>query len=102
MKRDDPNLKIKYPRLILNDWVEDETKAEGGYLKTYTYKEAWENYWGSISHEERLEFTNMTNFDPEVFKEITGIDVNSSTVEVVANGKKVEISSESAKALGLI
>lgn len=51
-------------------------KTTGGYNKVLSYKEAWNNCWNSLSDEEKEEVKNIPNFDPEVFKEITGIDVN--------------------------
>ncbi len=46
-----------------------------GYLKTFTYQEAWANFWKDTDKENREKFLALPNFDAEVFKEITGIDV---------------------------
>jgi hypothetical protein len=46
-----------------------------GYLKTYGYKEAWKKSWDNASLEDRKLILTLPNFDPEVFKEISGIDV---------------------------
>jgi hypothetical protein len=50
----------------------------GGYLKSFTWEEAWENYWRETSQEDRERVQNLPNFDAEIFKEITGIDVKQS------------------------
>jgi len=69
--------KINIPiiNLKLTEWIEDETKTEGGYLKTRTYKEAWQLYWNGASKEDKQKFLDLPNFDRWVFKDITGIDV---------------------------
>lgn len=63
----------------------------GGKLKTLTYKEAWAEYWGRASEEDKKWFQNLPNFDPKIFAEITGIDVSDSLsgqeVEVTVGGK---------------
>lgn len=33
--------------------------------------------WHNWSDENKKVFTDLPNFDPEIFKEITGIDVNA-------------------------
>ena len=50
-------------------------KTTGGYLKTYEYKEAFKKSYESASQEERDLILKLPNFDPEVFLEISGIDV---------------------------
>ena len=69
---------------ILTDWIEytDEEKAEdkdkaliGGYLKTYTMEEAWANWWSELTDKNKEIIKSIPNFDAEVFKEITGIEV---------------------------
>ena len=68
----------------LTEWTEyteeeKETDPEkekiGGYLKTYTYKEAWANWWNMLSDENKAIIQQIPNFDKEVFKDITGIEV---------------------------
>jgi hypothetical protein len=64
----------------ITEWVEDDSKTEGGYLKTYSYKEAWQNAWNkekekSNWEEEYNKLINLPNFDKEVFEEITGINI---------------------------
>lgn len=68
----------------LTEWVEytaEEKEADpekekiGGYLKTYTYEEAWANWWNKLSDENKAIIQQIPNFDKEVFKDITGIEV---------------------------
>ena len=57
-----------------------------GYLKTYEYKEAWANFWKDTDEENRQKVLNLPNFDAEVFKDITGIDVQTSRTETIVIG----------------
>jgi len=77
---------LSYFNIKLTDWIFEsdmtttekkkhpEYKTAGGYLKTYSYKEAWK-----ISFEEKCDKTaaektvNLPNFDYDIFVEITGI-----------------------------
>ena len=68
----------------LTKWIEytdEEKQADkdkdliGGYLKTYTYKEACKNWWDKYTDEERAVIMSMPNFNKEKFKQITGIEV---------------------------
>ena len=52
-----------------------EYKTTNGYLKTYTYKQAWTNLWKKLNKEDKQAIKDLPNFDKEVFKEITGITV---------------------------
>ena len=47
----------------------------GGYLRKITYKEAWKYSWNNADKENRKLVLKLPNFDNEIFKEITGIDV---------------------------
>ena len=57
--------KISYPNA--------ETK--GGYLKTYSYKEAWANAFAQATNEDIKLLKALPNFDADVFYEISGIKV---------------------------
>lgn len=68
----------------LTEWVEytaeekqaDEQKALiGGYLKKNTYEDACARWWADMSEENREIIMSLPNFDKEVFKDITGIEV---------------------------
>ena len=69
--------------ITVDDMTEEEKeqhpqyKTTGGYLKKYTYKEAWKNMWNELTEEEKdIIMTELPNFDKDIFKEITGIDVD--------------------------
>jgi hypothetical protein len=47
----------------------------GGYLKTIPYKEAWRISWEKSTEEDKKLVLKLPNFDNEVFKKISGIDV---------------------------
>jgi hypothetical protein len=93
---------MKYPDLHICQWIykenmTDEEKSKidgwetmGGYLKTLDYKEAWAEYWSRASEEDKNWFLNLPNFDADIFKEITGIDVSKPEKMIeLSNGKKV-------------
>jgi len=78
-------------------------KTAGGYLKVYSYKEAWKRAYDKATDEDIELLKKLPNFDADVFKEISGIDIRErNSVKVVANGKEVYISKESASVLGLL
>lgn len=47
----------------------------GGYLKTVDFKTACKIMWSNLDSDEKQAVKEIANFDAEVFKEITGIDV---------------------------
>ena len=47
----------------------------GGYLKTFTYKEMWKNMWDSITEDEKEAIKSLPNFDKDIFKDITDIEI---------------------------
>ena len=58
--------------------LNDKEKALiGGYLKEYTYEEACANWWNSLDDEDKQTIMSIPNFNADIFKEITGIDVNN-------------------------
>ena len=83
-------LKTKYAEAIyssqfnLTEWInytneemekDPDKKLIGGYLKEYSYKEACANWWAEMSEENKEIIKSMPNFDKEIFKDITGIEV---------------------------
>jgi hypothetical protein len=95
---------IVYPDLKICVWVsykdlpKDEqttdTKNMNGKLKTLTYKEAWGEYWGRASDDDKKWFMNLPNFDAKIFEEITGINVEVKVEEpdvIELNGKKYKL-----------
>ena len=74
---------ISLTQFISYDTATDEERKEnkrdievcGGFLKTIPYKDAWRRSWDNASDEDRRRVLDLPNWDNEVFKEITGIDV---------------------------
>jgi len=109
-KRDE--ITIPFINLKLTEWIPLESMSEqekkdrptaetaGGYLKTRTYHEAWAEAWGEADEQTKKAFTELPNFDPEIFKEITGINVHSTSVnsieieEIIMNGKRYKLIKE--------
>lgn len=54
---------------------DESKKLIGGYLKTYTYQEACRKWWDGMHDENKAIICSMPNFDANVFKDITGIEV---------------------------
>lgn len=54
-----------------------------GYLKVYTYKEAWANAWANATEDDKKLLYALPNFDADVFKQISGIDVNAEEKKTV-------------------
>ena len=102
-----------FEEFYLNKWIpesemtDDEKKADPnfsvrqGYLKTYTWEEAWANYWNDTTEEDRQKVLNLPNFDASIFKEITGIDIEVDTKPNTINigGKDYEVTNELTEAL---
>lgn len=90
-----------FAEFYLNKWIDesemtDEEKksdpkfyVRGGYLKTYTWNEAWANFWKDTDEENRKKILALPNFDPTVFKDITGIDVDMKPISL--KGKEVTV-----------
>lgn len=78
-----PNFSLSQIKWVVLGEMTDEEKSEnpsckttGGFLRIVSYKDAWRNWWKGASADDRLKIKNLPNFDAEIFKEITGIDVN--------------------------
>jgi hypothetical protein len=65
----------------------DGWETTEGYLKTLSYKEAWQEGWKNATQEQKDWYKSFPNFDAEIFLEITGIDVREPNL----SGKKVKI-----------
>ena len=50
-------------------------ETNGGYLKKRTYHEAWQIMWNGWTKEQQDSIKKLPNFDKDIFKEITGIEV---------------------------
>ena len=46
-----------------------------GYLRVYTYKEAWANLWSELTDDQKELFKTLPNFDADIFEDITGIEI---------------------------
>lgn len=55
----------------------DYTVSEG-YLKFNCFKEAFKNFWQELDECDRQAIKDLPNFDPVIFKSITGIDISDS------------------------
>lgn len=67
---------------VFSDEMTDEEKKDhpehettGGYLKTVDFKTACKLMWERLYEDEKQAVKEIPNFDAEVFKEMTGIDV---------------------------
>lgn len=67
---------------VLTEWINysaEEIKANkekkliGGYLKSYTYKEACANWWAKTTAKNKEIIKSIPHFDSEIFEEITGV-----------------------------
>ena len=54
-----------------------EAKTTGGYLKDRTAADNARKWWAGLSADDRNIIFSLPNFDAEIFKEITGIDVDA-------------------------
>ena len=90
---------IKELEMTDEEKEENETyKTTSGFLKSVDYKTAWKIFWRRTDENNRKKFLNLPNFDPKIFKEITGIDVDK-THTIKIDGKEIELSEESFKEL---
>lgn len=44
-------------------------------VEEYTFEEACQNWWNNMTNKDKELIKGMPNFDAEIFKEITGIEV---------------------------
>ena len=52
-----------------------EAEVTGGYLKQIDNSKLCYDWWSSLEKKEKEIIKSIPNFDKEIFKEITGIDV---------------------------
>lgn len=50
-------------------------EAPQNFLKHISYKEAWRQSWDNAPNDDKQLLYKLPNFDPEIFEEISGIDV---------------------------
>jgi hypothetical protein len=101
----DTYLNIPLTEWILPENMTDKEKGENpswesceGYLKERTFEEACKIAWEKADKKTKDKFLNLPNFDPEIFKEITGIDVTSKEETINIDGVEYTLS-EIKKAL---
>ena len=82
----------------LTEWVEDESKTDGGYLKGYDYKEAFTASMEKASKEEIEQIKALPNFDADKFYQISGFRIKD-TKTINLGGEDIEISIESFEAI---
>ena len=70
--------------------VDPEFYLKQGYLKHFTWKEAWANFWRDTDEKNRKKFLALPNFSWDVFTSITGLKPDSINIpEIIElNGKK--------------
>ena len=71
------------PLWVRSDDMTDEEKEQhpkyettGGYLKEINDSKYVQGWWNNLSDHEKNIIKSLPNFDAEIFKEITGIDIN--------------------------
>jgi len=91
-----PTFKLPLTKWIeKKDMTEDEKKDYticeqiGGYLKVLSFEDAWKEGWSNASKEFKDWVKGLPNFNAELFKDITGIDINEC--EVVKDGQIIEV-----------
>lgn len=67
----------------------------GGFLKKHGYKDAWAIAWGKATEEQKKWFFDLPNFNPEIFLEVTGIDVRKQ--EPSLSGKRISVEIDGKK-----
>lgn len=101
------NIRMDIP---LNRWVDESDMTEeekktvkgwettGGYLKTLPFKEACRQWWAENPNEHER-FLTLPGFDAQIFKDITGIDVEvKSEPETINIGGKNYVVTDELKA----
>ena len=90
-----PEIKIGLTKWVdKKDMSDDEKKNKsgwettGGYLKRYSYEEAWATWWSEASKKDKDSILNLPHFNREIFKGITGIEISESSNprEIQING----------------
>jgi len=112
-ERDD----LRFPNFFYfdtNNWVSESDMSEKekeaypsyvtcrGYLKCRTYQQAWRESWDNANVEDRKKVMALPNWNNEIFKEISGIDVEKElnirndiievTLEEIAELKGIDVS----------
>lgn len=51
--------------------------VRGGQLRKRDYKEAFKLSWDNADKKDRIRIKELPNFDKDIFKDISGIDIDS-------------------------
>lgn len=83
------NFELPIAKWIDKEKMNDEEKKNnsswketGGYLKTLSWNDAWLEGWANASQEFKDWVFSLPNFSPEVFKSITGLNINEKVEEL--------------------
>jgi len=102
-----PTIKLPVTRWIEEKEMTDEEKEEnenyktiGGYLKVLSYQDAWKIAWSEIDSETKEKFLLIPHFNKDIFKNITGIDVEVK--EPSLSGKEVKVEIDGKKYVAVI
>jgi len=73
----------------LNSLKENEIKIQlikkiDDELKVFDYQEAWANFWSDATQKQKDCILNIKQFDKNIFKGITGIDIEDDLVALEA------------------
>ena len=94
---------------ILTEWIEESNMNDkekeaypsyltcGGYLKSYNVHTAWRNSWDKATKEDKEKCFAIPNWNNEMFKEISGIDVEKE----LKKDDKIYTLQEIAQSLGI-
>ena len=63
----------------------------GGYLRVNDMKAEWRKAYDAASPEDRESVKRLPNFDPDVFFEITGLDLRDKPETAPCEGREIEI-----------
>ena len=63
----------------------------------YNYKESWANAWKKLSDGDKQKILDIPQFNPEIFKRITGIDVVKKEPETIKIGGKEYVVTDELK-----
>ena len=83
--------------VYLTDMTEEEKEANpshkttGGFLKKQSLKDSWKNSWKKFTQEQKDIILNAPHFDPVIFEEITGINLEAKkSVTLELTDKQLE------------
>lgn len=89
-------------KIALTKWIEEKNitaedkknystyKELGGCLKVFSYEEAWSTWWSEATQKQKNAILDIPQFNAEIFKEITGIDVEKQDSVAMEAIKELE------------